>query len=120
MSTVASSESIATVSAASSAAISRELLISMAQVASRQAVGRTTAAGSVPSTSLLLAQGVLKTMMLKKLIMIAAAVLVAGDDRRSAAECSSLGGLRLRIRRPPKPPQPVTPRRPRQRCTETP
>jgi polysaccharide export outer membrane protein len=57
----ASTELIATVSAGSSAPISRELLMSIAR-----AVGRATGATSVPSTSLLLAQGVLNTMLLKK------------------------------------------------------
>jgi RNA polymerase sigma factor (sigma-70 family) len=68
-----STKLIATVSAASSAPISRELLTSIAR-----AVVRTTGATSVPSTSLLLAQGVLNTMLLKKLLIIACALLPVG------------------------------------------
>jgi RNA polymerase sigma factor (sigma-70 family) len=67
----ASSKLIATVSSASSAPIARELLTSILQGVSRQAVGRTTAAASVPSTSMLLAQGVLESMMFKKLMIAA-------------------------------------------------
>ena len=70
---VASTKLIATVSAASSAPISRELLTSIAR-----AVGRTTGATSVPSTSLLLAQGALNTMLFKKLLIIARALLPVG------------------------------------------
>jgi polysaccharide biosynthesis/export protein len=50
----ASSKLLATVSAASSAPIERELLTSIVRAVSGPAVGRTTAALSVPSTSLLL------------------------------------------------------------------
>jgi RNA polymerase sigma factor (sigma-70 family) len=70
---VASTKLIATVSAASSAPISRELLTSIAR-----AVGKTTGATPIPSASLLLAQGVLNTMLLKKLLMIACACLPLG------------------------------------------
>ncbi len=61
---------IATASAASSSPITRELLTSITRV-----VGRTAGATSVPSTSLLLAQGVLNTMLLKKLLIAACTFL---------------------------------------------
>lgn len=68
-----STKLIATVSTASSTTISRELLTLIVR-----AVGRSKGAMSVPSTSLLLAQGVLNTMLLKKLVLIVCALLPIG------------------------------------------
>jgi RNA polymerase sigma factor (sigma-70 family) len=67
-----------TTSAKSSATVSVEFLLSTAQAVARQVTGRMTAATSVTSTSLLLAQGVLTTMLLKKLIIIACIALPLG------------------------------------------
>ena len=67
---VVSTKLLASVSAPSSAPISRELLTSIVRT-----VGRATAATAVPSTSRLLAQGVLNTMLLKKILIVACTLL---------------------------------------------
>jgi RNA polymerase sigma factor (sigma-70 family) len=63
---------------ASAAAIHRELAASIAKAVSQLSAGRTAAVVSVASPSLLLAQGVLKTMLLKKLFVAACALLPLG------------------------------------------
>jgi hypothetical protein len=69
---------MATVSAASSAPITRELLTQVLRSVTGQTVRQTTAAGSITSTSTLLAQGVLNAMLLKKLTIIVCALLPLG------------------------------------------
>jgi RNA polymerase sigma factor (sigma-70 family) len=54
-----------------SATISREFLASTAQTVAREAAGRTAAAKSISSTSLSLAQEILTTMFLNKMLIIA-------------------------------------------------
>jgi polysaccharide export outer membrane protein len=66
------------VSAESSTTISRELLVSTAQAVAREAAGRTTAATPFSSTSLSLAQEILTTMLLKKVMIIACIALPFG------------------------------------------
>jgi RNA polymerase sigma factor (sigma-70 family) len=113
---VASTRLLATVSATSCAPISRELLTSIAR-----AVGRTTGATSVPSTSLLLAQGVLNTMLFKKLFIIACAFLPLGtivfgggallirksqaQDQRAPLKPATLDALAPEKATAPKPPE---------------
>ncbi len=63
---------------ASVAAISSELVVSITKAVSQLSVGRTVASVAGGSPSLLIAQGVLKTMMLKKLIVAICAVLPLG------------------------------------------
>jgi RNA polymerase sigma factor (sigma-70 family) len=113
---VASTRLLATVSAASCAPISRELLTSISRT-----LGRSTGATSAPTTSLLLAQGVLNTMLLKKLLIIACALLPLGtivlgggayltrkaqaQDQRSSATAVSQGGPAAIKTTAPKPPE---------------
>ena len=74
---VASSATVAT-AALSSTTIPRELPAAIAQIVSRIAAGQTPAAVSLSVTSLALARGVLKTMMLKKLTVAVCALLPLG------------------------------------------
>jgi RNA polymerase sigma factor (sigma-70 family) len=55
-----------------------QLTTSLARTVSRVAAGESAAAGSLSATSLILAQGVLKTMMLKKLAFAACVLLSVG------------------------------------------
>jgi RNA polymerase sigma factor (sigma-70 family) len=73
-----SSRLLVTISAAPSEPISRELLKSIGRSVSGQALGRAGAAVSLHSTSALLAQGVLNTMLLKKMLVIACTLLPLG------------------------------------------
>ena len=57
------------------AVIPSELVASISKAVSQLSVGRTAASVSVGSPSLLIAQGVLKTMMLKKLVVAICAIL---------------------------------------------
>ena len=69
---------MATVSAKWSAPGERELVSSIVRAVSSQSMGRTTIATSVSSSSVSLAQGVLQSMFLKKLIIVACAFLPIG------------------------------------------
>jgi RNA polymerase sigma factor (sigma-70 family) len=71
----AATASVATGSAVHVTVIPRELIISVARAASRVTAGQAIAGASVSATSLVLFQGVLRTMILKKLTL-AAFVLV--------------------------------------------
>ena len=74
---VASSATVAT-AALSSTTIPGELPAAIARIVSRIAAGQTPAAVSLSVTSLALARGVLKTMMLKKLTVAVCALLPLG------------------------------------------
>ncbi len=76
----AASEATATTVTVSAPAgsLSGQISTSLARVVSRLAAGHTSTAGSVSATSLALAQGVLKTMMIKKLTIAACVVLSLG------------------------------------------
>jgi len=74
---VASSATVAT-AALSSTTIPRELPAAIARIVSRIAAGQTPAAVSLSVTSLALARGVLKTMMLKKLTVAVCGLLPLG------------------------------------------
>jgi len=75
---VATSATVATAAAASCSTIPKELPAAVARIVSRIAAGQTPAAASLSVTSLTLARGVLKTMMLKKLTVIACALFPLG------------------------------------------
>jgi RNA polymerase sigma factor (sigma-70 family) len=75
---MASSATATTATAPFSTTIPGELPGTIARVVSRIAAGQTPAAASLSVTSLELAQGVIKTMMLKKLTVIGCALLPIG------------------------------------------
>ena len=68
----------ASVATMSSVAIPRELVTAIARSVSRLASGRMTAVAAAPSASLLLAQGVLRSIMLKKMLIAFCAFLPVG------------------------------------------